>query len=67
MKPFAETNGKFEDAIIGAQDDHIACGVQDGGADLAVIEVLLDRDPRFVGKRSVQDIQKCSSKRACNL
>jgi hypothetical protein len=27
VKPFAETDRKFEDAIIGSQDDHVACGV----------------------------------------
>jgi hypothetical protein len=30
MKPFAETNGKFEDPIIGDQDDHISRGVENG-------------------------------------
>ena len=54
VKPFAETYRKFEDAIIGNQNDHVARGIENGRADLAVIQVLLHRVPRFVGKRSIQ-------------
>ena len=54
MKQFAEANRKFEDAIVGSQDDHVTRGVQNGRADLAVIQVLLHRVPRFVGERTIQ-------------
>ena len=54
MKQFAEANRKFEDAIVGSQDDHVALGVQNGRADLAVTQVLLHRVPRFVGERTIQ-------------
>ena len=54
VKPFAETYRKFEDAIIGSQNDHVARGVENGRADLAVIQVLLHRVPRFLGERSIQ-------------
>jgi hypothetical protein len=48
VKSFAEANRKFEDSIIGSQDDDIARGVQNGGADLAVIQMLLHGIPSFV-------------------
>ncbi len=54
VKSFPETNRKFEDSIIGSQDDDIARGVQNGGADIAVIQMLLHGIPRFVTQRSVQ-------------
>jgi hypothetical protein len=54
MQSFAETNRKFEDSIIGSQDDDIARGIQNGGADLAVIQMLLHGIPRCVRQRSVK-------------
>jgi hypothetical protein len=54
VKSFAETNRKLEDAIIGRQDDDITRRVQNGGADLAVIQMLLHGIPRFVRQCSIQ-------------
>jgi hypothetical protein len=54
VQPFAEANRKFEGSIIGSQDDDIARRIQNGGADLAVIQVLLYRIARFVRQRSIQ-------------
>jgi hypothetical protein len=54
VKAFAKADRQLEDAIIGYQDDHVTCGVQNGRANLAVIQVLLHRVPRFVGKRSIE-------------
>ena len=54
MKSFAETNRKFEYPIIGSQDDDIARGVQNGGANLAMIQMLLHGISRFVRQSSVQ-------------
>lgn len=54
VKSFTETSSKFEDAIVGSQDDHVMRRVQNGGADLAVIELLFYSVTRLVGKRSIQ-------------
>jgi hypothetical protein len=54
VQPFAKANREFEGSIIGGQDDDIARRIQNGGADLAVIQVLLYRIPCFVRQRSIQ-------------
>jgi hypothetical protein len=67
VKSFAETNRKFEDSIIGRRDDDIARGVQNGGADLAVIQMRLHGNPAFRQAAFHPNILKCISKRACIL
>ena len=42
MKSFAETGGKFKDAIVGNKNDHIPGGIEHGGADFAGLQVLVD-------------------------
>jgi hypothetical protein len=41
VKTLAVAEWKLEDAVIGSEDEDIARGVEDGGADLAMLEVAL--------------------------
>ena len=42
METFAVAYGEFVGAVVGGQDKNVARGVENGGADLAGLEVLLD-------------------------
>src|SRR6202035_4080735 len=42
MQPLAESSGNFKDAIVGHKHNHVACRVQDRGANLAVLQVTVD-------------------------
>jgi hypothetical protein len=39
VEALAVAEGKLEDAVIGGEDEDVARGVENGGADLAVFEV----------------------------
>jgi len=42
MESLAEAGGKLEDAVVGHEDDDIARGIQNCGADLAGFEMFVD-------------------------
>jgi hypothetical protein len=42
VEAFAVAYREFEGAIVGSEDEDVAGGIEDGGADLAVLEVQLD-------------------------
>ena len=42
MKALAEVERQLEDTIVGHENDDVACGVEDGGADFAVREMAFD-------------------------
>jgi hypothetical protein len=42
MQAFAEANRQLKHAFIRSKDDDVASGVQNGRADLAVLEMLLN-------------------------
>jgi hypothetical protein len=41
VKSLAVAEWKLEDAVIGGKDEDVACGVEDSGADFAVLEMAL--------------------------
>jgi hypothetical protein len=41
VETFAVAEWKLEDAVVGSEDEDVASGVEDGGADLTVLEVTL--------------------------
>jgi hypothetical protein len=41
VEALAVAEWKLEDAVIGGEDEDVACGIEDGGADFAVLEVAL--------------------------
>jgi len=47
VQAFAIAHRQLEDALIGSQDEDVPRGIQDGGADLAVLEMLLHEFARF--------------------
>jgi|SRR5271170_2325054 len=42
MQALTEVEWQFENTIIGHENDDVACGVDDGGADFAVREMAFD-------------------------
>jgi hypothetical protein len=42
VEAFAVADGEFEGAIVGGEDEDVASGIEDGGTDLAVLEVQFD-------------------------
>jgi len=42
VKALAEIEGQFEDTIVCHENDDVACGVDDGGADFAVSQMAFD-------------------------
>jgi hypothetical protein len=55
VETFAVAEGKLEDAIVGGEDEDVARGVEDCGADLAVSKMLFNTGERF-GVERVVDI-----------
>src|ERR1700679_766131 len=47
MEALAVTEGELVDAVVGGEDEDVARGVQDGRADLADLEMLLDGGQHF--------------------
>ena len=41
MEALAVAKRELKDAVVGGEDEDVACGVKNGGADFAVLEVVL--------------------------
>jgi hypothetical protein len=54
MQAFVEANRHLKRAFISGEDDDVASGVQNCGADLAVIEVLLNVQPNVRRQSRIQ-------------
>jgi hypothetical protein len=50
----AVSDGELEDAFIGSEDEDVAGGIENSGADFAVLEVLLDHGAHFGGESVVE-------------
>jgi hypothetical protein len=54
MQAFAEANRQLKHAFIRSKDDDVASGVQNGRADLAVLEMLLNIQPNILRQCGIQ-------------
>jgi hypothetical protein len=43
VETIAEAGGKLEDAVVRGEDEDVSRGIEDGGTDLAVLEMPLDQ------------------------